>query len=186
MVGCFWNACYFFTLKVFMIDFFVQVPVWAWFALLFCIMRGMYALKDRAVSFFSLIIFSSFFLSASLFFMYKKYGISWCIVRIYLLGALLGIGLGMWRILKKQPEVVDASRRIIRIKGSKDILIILLLFFCIKFFNGAMIALYPLYKNNFLLYAIDVASTALLSGFLMGRVIQCWRLLQQGKFVSRY
>ncbi len=165
-----------------LMDNFMQIlggaPWWVWVLLLILGRIGIKALKPRTVSIQRMVLFPLFFIAWSIYSLYgnvmqgSSHLVVWWVISI-VVGAWLG-----FKEVQSWHFHVDRKKGLITIPGNQSTLILILLIFVLKFFWGYYYS--TLYEVPYSIYLADTCSSAVVTGFFLGRAIFFCKRYQKG------
>jgi hypothetical protein len=148
-------------------------PVWVWAIFAYLLFTGIKATKSRTVHPSKLFI-------KPVVLMLLKYKIFMSLTAglVYGAGYLLAIVIALI-IFNKDQIIIDQQNKQIIVPGNYTDLIILLLFFSVKYVFGYLAAVQPVQYNSILLWEVLVSS--LLTGYFFGRTLNYLYRYRQAK-----
>lgn len=148
-------------------------PWWVWVLLIVLGRIGIKALRPRTVSIQRVVLFPMFFIAWSIYGLYENVVqesstliVGWVIA--IAVGALLG-----FKEVHSWHFHVDRKKGLITIPGNWSTLVLILLIFVLKFFWGYFYA--TLHHVSYSIYLADTCSSAVVTGFFVGRAIFYYR-----------
>jgi Family of unknown function (DUF6622) len=145
-------------------------PLWVWALLVFLVYRGIKALKSSISPVYTIFIMPAIFLilSVQTLVAYKNLtlvpGLLWLIS--IMIGSLLG-----WLIASKAPIAADKKKGLIKRPGSPITLIIILLFFGVRYYFGYSLAVNPELMQSVSFLNIRLALSGLMVGVSLGSTL---------------
>jgi hypothetical protein len=143
---------------------FTEVPWWAWALLALIIVRGVKATRPRTVYLPTLFMIPTLMLAIKL---PALSGIGFYAQGLYAIAALIGLVIGFLVANKEKTEVFKQDFSI-KIPGSYQILVLLLSFFCMKFYYGFLKKTNP--EQALLFVNYDLLISGFVTGFLLGKL----------------
>ena len=140
-------------------------PIYIWVLLTILIQRGIRATRTSTVYLLTMYILPTIFLALkySYFFNLKV-----SFLALYLVAIVIGIALGIFFTYKMHIKIIK-EKTSIEVPGSYQTLIIILGYFSIRYFFGALHAINPVLAASYEIYEIMIMG--LFSGFMLGKAI---------------
>lgn len=145
-----------------MLRLFMQTPIWVWGLLVYILYVGIKALRDRDVLLYKLYIIPVLFLVLR----WDAFSLSEFIT--YLVALVAGVSLG-YSLTHQRPGEVLVDSKIVCLKGSYTTLLMLLVFFVIKYTFGFWKATQSVMFEQYAY--IGAFISVLFPGFFLGRAI---------------
>jgi hypothetical protein len=137
-------------------------PLWVWPVLAYLLFIGVRATRDRVLSLPRLFLTPLILVLLRIPFLLEVDFNGWVVFGCFL---LVGVGVG-FSVGFRTPVQILYDARALKIPGSLAPLILLILFFCIKYTLGALTALHPNLTTE--LQVLDLALSAVITGYFTG------------------
>lgn len=151
-------------------DIIQGTPLWVWGAFIYLLIIGLLASKTRTVSLYRLVIMPIIFTLWSLSSIHTKYACSSLSFAFWLTAFITGIIFAIHALHKKVIKV-DHKHKLVTLSGDYTQLLLVMLFFIVKYSIGASYALNPSLKTTTLFLGIDMIASGIISGIAWGRSI---------------
>ena len=148
-------------------------PWWVYALFSYAILTGIKAMKPRVIPFKKIFILPSLFLAWGLYSFSTKITATLDIA-IWLPFLVLGVLTG-WKLTSFSKIQSDKENALIKLPGSAQTLVLILLVFSTKYFYGYSYATDPGLKGNFIFVASDLISSGSITGIFLGRVLNIWQ-----------
>lgn len=140
-------------------------PVWVWVIFVYLSLVGLKATRNRVIYLPKLYIIPIILIGLQYETFFSKNNFY---IALYLSLLFIGLGVGILSVLKTPIKILKDLKSI-ELPGSYSTLIILLLFFCVKYIFGYLEATNPILYGQYEFFEISI--NAAFSGFFLGRTL---------------
>ncbi len=149
-------------------DQLVKIPWLAYLVFSYCVIYGWRARHPRIISYYRLFIVPLLLSIWTLYSIFVRYSLSWGHLSAWIIADALGSWIG-WVSSCHLPIEADKRKKLIKVPGTRSMLLWILLIFFFRYYFGFIHIFHPeSLKNPFYTYP-DLIVSALLIGFLLGR-----------------
>ena len=149
------------------ISIITRTPWWVWILLAFLLYRGIKALKSSIAPVYTLFILPTIFVGLSCQRLLSNTNALFITLPIWI-GAILVGSFGGWLISKRAPIAADKKNRLIKRRGTKITLTLIVLIFGIRYYFGYSMAVNPELIQYLPFLITNLALSGLMSGIALG------------------
>lgn len=155
-----------------------KTPAWVWILLVVLVFYGINALKDRTVSLSRVAGPAVLFTFFSVFTVQEAFRLTGKVIGIWTVFWIVGVYAAIALFKTNPPEIVDSEKKLLLMKGTPRVLILCMLIFASRYALAYGIALDPELLTDTVPELVLLGITAASSGFFMGKLIACARLVR--------
>lgn len=152
-------------------------PIWVWALFGYLLFRGVRALKPREVSVKNLYMLPMIFMTLGIYRLAKRIQAPYDIL-IWAAALFFGILFG-WLLVSRISIKSDKQKKIISLPGGPGLLVMVLIFFSIKYFFGYRYKTTPDAESLLWLHICNFLASGLITGIVLGRILCLWRRYQK-------
>lgn len=158
-------------------QFLIHTPVWAWVILVYLLVRGIQARRPADTTLTKIAVIPVLFTAWGIYDLVVLYHPALETVGLWLLGIVVGSGIG-WLIVSRYDITVDRAQGKMHRPADFSLLPLLLVTFAVKYAFGAIGAVSPEQLSSSSLGVVDIALSGLFTGIFIGkflRYLAVWR-----------
>lgn len=149
-------------------EFAINTPWWVYLILAYLIMIGIRAGRPGFIPLKKFVIVPIAFTALSIYTLVTVVAHTWLNIAVWLLALLIGTAIG-WLQIKYSRLKVDRERKLIWAEGNWTLLIVLIAIFAAKYYFDYQLAVVPQIIHQPLFLYSMLISSALLTGWFIGR-----------------
>jgi hypothetical protein len=154
-----------------------KTPTWVWIVLVLVIIHGKHAFKDRTTPLVKIAIPPVLFTAFSIFTLHEAFAPTGKVIGIFVLAWLAGIVAANTVFTSNPPRLADPQRKIFVQPGTPRVLILGMIIFLTRYALAYCLVFDPQMLTETLPELLLLGLTGACSGFFVGKLLSCLKLL---------